>query len=798
MLSLLLALQLSCAAQDSVGTMWQNIRAGTSASRASAAGCKVDAQGNVIVAGSAGTPSRIYVAKHASASGALLWESLSPENANANAAASLATDAAGNIIVTGMSGGFYTVKFSPAGAFLWERRITDTGPGSKVVIDSQGNAIVLCTPPTHGWRVVKLAAATGAILWQKDQLSSFNNGDNSIYSARDIAVDSAGNVIVAGRYEGDYLSYNGEWLTSSGETVKYAAADGARLWARSSGPDEEDRYYNDGGFCNRVITDSANNIYVAGNGDDYAFVVKHAANGDVLWTRTSKLRFEDVAGELLIDADGHVVVAGCTDAGTGGWRLFVGKCHSGSGAILWGSEIQHDAGGSVAPQVLRAPNGNLVLAHHSGYGAEINPATGAITRAVTLGSVSSDMGIGVDSLGYIAVAGTDGFSAVVSKFGVVYSGYFTGRVVLPGPPGISNIGTLDLTVAGTGAVTGKLTFGKKSFTFTGAYGYEGALRFDADATPYVLEIPDTFAQALALSVVAGPDGELTGIITRQGASGLEEGDITGARMLYDRWSNVPAPMLNFPVNREQKTKGIYHLAFPARNQPAPLDAAGYPQGAGFATLTLRKSGAITLAGTLGDGTRFSAGTTLRGDSSASFFASLHRGAGAFTGDLQFADLPDSDITGTNLAWARPTLGKAPAIYPQGWPAGILVDAVGTQWIPTPDLGQGDPDPVNGNVQLKFTAGFIESPLGRMMSLSPLNGAVIVPLASKGTTLSVSRASGLFRGAFKHPLDQRSTAYQGILLNKGSNRGGYGFFIKKPAATSGNWAQSGNVTLAQPQ
>jgi len=162
---------------------------------------------------------------------------------------------------------------------------------------------------------------------------------------------------------------------------------------------------------------------------------------------------------------------------------------------------------------------------------------------------------------------------------------------------------------------------------------------------------------------------------------------------------------------------------------------------------------------------------------------------------QFTDLPDSDITGTDLAWARPALGKAPAIYPQGWPDGILVNAVGTQWIPTSDLGQGDADPLNGNVQITFAGGFLASPLARMLSLNPLNGTVNVPLASQGTTLSVLRASGLFRGTFKHPLDQRSTPYQGLLLNKGLNRGGHGFFIKQPTPSSDLWGQSGSATLS---
>jgi hypothetical protein len=216
----------------------------------------------------------------------------------------------------------------------------------------------------------------------------------------------------------------------------------------------------------------------------------------------------------------------------------------------------------------------------------------------------------------------------------------------------------------------------------------------------------------------------------------------------------------------------------------------------MARLTLSTNGTVLIVGNLADGTKFSASGILRVDGSVPFMANLYNSKGCIAGELTLADLPNSDVSGIDLLWARPAIGRPPAIYPQGWPDGIRIDAVGTKWIAPAslDFGQGPADSVNGNASLICLNGPLPSALTQPGSVDPQTGSVkTIPTDTGIARLALTGKTGLFRGSFKHS-DQKTTSYRGILLNKGANKGGFGYFLKKPAATSGESGQSGSVSL----
>ena len=61
------------------------------------------------------------------------------------------------------------------------------------------------------------------------------------------------------------------------------------------------------------------------------------------------------------------------------------------------------------------------------------------------------------------------------------------------------------------------------------------------------------------------------------------------------------------------------------------------------------------------------------------------------------------------------------------------------------------------------------------------------------TLAITHTTGRFSGNFTHPLG--ITPYQGIILQKGTNRKGFGFFKTKAPTVKDYLGQSGNVLLA---
>jgi hypothetical protein len=249
-----------------------------------------------------------------------------------------------------------------------------------------------------------------------------------------------------------------------------------------------------------------------------------------------------------------------------------------------------------------------------------------------------------------------------------------------------------------------------------------------------------------------------------------------------------------------------------------LPVSDYPQGDGFANLTLSSDGKLRTVATLADGTKFTASTQLvvehhhddHGDSMPSdpgehedhiiapLFAQLRTpggGAkdlgGAFAGELAFdTHEEDSDISGEDLVWIRPEVtqqtgttaaARATQIYTAGWPEGISVDAVGAHYDASisvqATLGLGSSSPT-GNGQLHFADGKLTSAV--LVTNFNITGNTVakLPPTNRSFTLSFTPATGAFKGTFTPNWDSKARAlpaFQGILIQKGASKGGYGWF-----------------------
>jgi outer membrane protein assembly factor BamB len=192
-------------------------------------------------------------------------------------AVKVAADGGGNVFVTGLSGepnGFdfarYTAKYAAAnGMLLWEKRHRSKGAnsewGADLAVDSAGNVVVTGvaefgdSEPGRDYLTAKYAGVNGALLWQH----RYNGPANYNDEAYSVAVDDAGNVIVTG------FSWTTD-QTYSAYTAKYAAANGGLLWERR-GP-----YASQ---CFKVVVDGQGNAIVAGLGgfDSPFYTAKYAA-----------------------------------------------------------------------------------------------------------------------------------------------------------------------------------------------------------------------------------------------------------------------------------------------------------------------------------------------------------------------------------------------------------------------------------------------------------------------------------------------------------------------------------------
>jgi len=292
--------------------------------------------------------------------------------------------------------------------------------------------------------VAKLSAA-GAPVW------ALRFGDSADQSARAVASDAQGNVLVTGRFLGS-VNFGGGVFTKPGCCFNQAflaklGPDGAHLWSKSLGNvnDETGR---------GVAVDAAGNVALvgeyqtsidfgggvtvtnAGGGTDDAFVALFNAQGVPQWARSFGDTMDQSAHAVAFDEAGNLLVtgeaAGSIDLGagplpvTGLKSAFVLKM-SPAGAPIWGKLF--GANEAFGEGIAADGQGNVVVAgDHKG---EISFGGGTFTTQLDVNAFVVKLdpqgehlwsksfgdnqaqharGVGADGAGRVVVAGDFGGS----------------------------------------------------------------------------------------------------------------------------------------------------------------------------------------------------------------------------------------------------------------------------------------------------------------------------------------------------------------------------------------------------
>ncbi len=222
----------------------------------------VDAEGNVLVAGTAwagGNGNDIVVAKF-SPEGAQVWCTVydSPEHRD-DVAVGGALFRSGGLVVTGVMGGS----------------------------DDEGDVLTLCVD------------ADGVLKWVQRYHSQNGHQDQPV----DVAVDSAGNALVAGTAGSALYDVNGDYVT-----LKYDSS-GAQQWV------ETYDLSGDWDHAAGLAVDSVGSAYVTGsatdaNGRTVIATVKYAPNGLLAWETTYVPQGEASAAKIAVGKNGSVFVTG--------------------------------------------------------------------------------------------------------------------------------------------------------------------------------------------------------------------------------------------------------------------------------------------------------------------------------------------------------------------------------------------------------------------------------------------------------------------------------------------------------
>lgn len=299
--------------------LWTNRYDGPESGDDEAAAVAVDTDGNVFVTGFSHATSggNDYATIAYSSAGIPLWTNRYNGLLNTDdSATAIVVNNSGNVFVTGraLEGGGYsftTIAYSNVGVGLWTNRFSLQGnsfsAGKAIAADQDGNVVVTGysgsgSSTSYDYATVKYSAA-GSPLWT----NRYNGSANTTDQATAIAVDSIGNVLVAG-YSG------GSGSGPDYVTIKYSGS-GVPLWTNHyNGP------ANNVDQATGVAVDADHNVFVTGfstaSGRDYA-TVAYSSDGVPLWTNryNAPNNGTDFAAGVAADRSGNIFVTG-TSSGT--------------------------------------------------------------------------------------------------------------------------------------------------------------------------------------------------------------------------------------------------------------------------------------------------------------------------------------------------------------------------------------------------------------------------------------------------------------------------------------------------
>ena len=325
-----------------------------------------DSAGNVFITGStrAGSQSDFLTTKLAAGSGAVAWQRTVAGAAGRNDdAIAVAVDASGNAIVAGISqnsanNDIRVVKHAAAdGAVLWDR-IIDGGRDEgafAVSVNASGNVVVgaeaMNANGDSDIRVLVLSGASGATVWER----TFDGGRGDFVS--DLALDAAGGIFVLG------ASTNASGGTDI-RVIKYSAA-GTLVWQQAFAAGE--------GYA--LVVDAANNVLLAGYSTgattDFRVLKLSGANGSTLWQRSYDGGRNDAAQAIALDDQGNAYVTGHSQNAAGRTTFKTIKYAAADGATLW--ERTYDGGvNDYAYQIAIDGDGHAVVVGTSFSGTQAN------------------------------------------------------------------------------------------------------------------------------------------------------------------------------------------------------------------------------------------------------------------------------------------------------------------------------------------------------------------------------------------------------------------------------------------
>jgi hypothetical protein len=321
-------------------------------------------------------------------------------------------------------------------------------------------------------------------------------------------------------------------------------------------------------------------------------------------------------------------------------------------------------------------------------------------------------------------------------------GSYRGLFYVANDASVSNSGSFSAIVTSAGAFSASLALGAVHYSFAGEFN---PLSGAAPVKSFPRRGLSPITVQLQLDFSGGP---MTGSVS----DGTWTAELAANPAIYSRTNLAPQA-------------GRYTLLFPGTN-----NSSDQPAGNGFAAVTVNTLGDVSLSGSLGDGTAFTASSVVASQGQWPFYVSLYGGKGSILGWLSFAT--NGEVDG-NIEWFKMPEPSA-KLYPGGFNYGT--DVIGSTYKYT-----------NGQPVLGFPHGLLSLTGGDLPeTISNEVGVGVMPATESSTNkLSVMNSTGMFRGSVINPATHKPIAVSGIVLQ--NQNFGAGYFL--------GTNQSGSVYLS---
>ena len=320
-------------------------------------------------------------------------------------------------------------------------------------------------------------------------------------------------------------------------------------------------------------------------------------------------------------------------------------------------------------------------------------------------------------------------------------------------PTHASSGLLKISTAVTGAFSGRLALGGRSYAVSGRFDSAG----NAQAT---ITRPGMPSLTLALRL---------DLVGNSGISGTVTDGTFVASISADQ-----AP----PVTGNHFAAGRYTVSFPANvGDTGPQ----FPRGAGSALLVVAKSGVGTLTGTLADGRPFTVSTVVAADGTMPVYVPLLGGTASLAGSVAF-DAHTGALTG-EVRWVkpeRPLDRYLPAAFATRLPVRGARYTAPKAGVPALVVSAEQ-----NNSALQLAGGDLQSAVNQSATLLPTNVVAIVDPALPKMALTLTAATGRFTGTFTHPETHALSRITGIILQDANEAAG--FFLGQSASGAANFA-----------